>query len=1025
MKLYITIFISALLLCSNLIAQEGVRVITGKILDATNNTPLPGANIVILPYQKGTITDANGNFSIILRNNLAGNPKIVVSFIGMEMVTITLSEKNYYEIKLKSEVNELQQVVVTSSYGTKKLKEEVVGSITSVTAKDIQVEQAFESFDKMLEGQLAGVNIEVSSTPLDPVTIDIRGQGSLSNLTSSTVGTSTQPLFIVDGVIMSEETAIDNNYFDGDGTYGEDFTNVLAQISPEDIESINVLKDAAAVSIYGADGANGVIIVTTKKGRKGKVKFNFSTQQGMTEAVNRIKYLNGQQFSNLRNEYLTNSGSDTTAYNGVDTDWYDLLNRNGQFQKYTFSASGGSDHFTYRAGFSYQKFKEAQEGNSSEQYRLSTNWGYTNKKFSASLSLNPTYIKKDAPNVSYSYCFAPNLSPYNEDGSYADLGVTGVGNPLAVIEQNMNITDAYSLITSLNLAYDITNDLKISSLFGLDLKDKDQDRYYNGDNESGQTSGSFELNGIEYPKYGYRVIKKRNTTKWNWQGQLSFNKDFNENHHFDAVAGMELAEEKTDFDHAAGRGYVNYSIINPVSAAIQDDDPDTDDDETYDNQTYSSDISYNSHVSAYSQLNYHFKKKYFALVNIRRDESSVFGDNTNVAYNGGAGVSWIINKESFLDEVKWLDFLRLRLSFGSTGNSRIGSYSSKGIYSIDDDGDGYNGLNYATPYSAPNDNLGWEKNIKYNAGIDFNFLDRFNLVVDLFYDDIKDMITSRDVPSETGYTSVQINGSDMYNKGIEIALGANLIDSYSFKWDAKFNIATLKNKVTSVKGFGDDYSSASRALALKEGHSTSNYWGMKWVGIDPATGRDMIEKDGKIYSGAEYNDYFSSEDWVVLGNSQPDFYGGFTNTFTYKNKLKLSIRGTFKYGADQLVDNELIDNYRITSYGNLSVNANDYWKEPGDIATQPAVTKDNPIFYNLSKYLYNSSHLKISNISLSYNVPVKNSKLLIKSLALNANVSNVAVFYKNKSPKGKNGIKEFKNTYPESRTYAIGVNASF
>lgn len=348
MKLYITIIISALLLCTNLLAQEGGRVITGKILDATDNTPLPGANIVILPYQKGTITDAKGNFSIILRNNLAEDPKIVVSFIGMEMVTIPLTEKNYYEIKLENEINELQQIVITSSYGTKKLKEDLVGSITTIQSKDIQVEQAFESVDKMLDGQLAGVIIESGDSPLEPVSIDIRGQGTLSSTGSTTLTTSTQPLIIIDGVIMREETGIDSDFFDGDGTYSEDFLNPLGQLAPEDIETINVLKDAAAVGIYGSDGANGVILITTKSGQKGKLRFHASTQQGFSEAVNRIEYLSGSQYTELRNEYLSNTGQTGITDNGIDTDWFELLNRNGTFHKYAFDVSGGSNHLTFR-----------------------------------------------------------------------------------------------------------------------------------------------------------------------------------------------------------------------------------------------------------------------------------------------------------------------------------------------------------------------------------------------------------------------------------------------------------------------------------------------------------------------------------------------------------------------------------------------------------------------------------------------------------------------------------------------------
>lgn len=602
-----------------------------------------------------------------------------------------------------------------------------------------------------------------------------------------------------------------------------------------------------------------------------------------------------------------------------------------------------------------------------------------------------------------------------------------MANPLAAIEQNMSESTTYGLITSLRATYDILQNWNITSSFGVDFKDKEQDRYFSGENESGQYNGTFELDGIEYNKWGRRLINQRNGYSWTWNSGTTYSKQINDNNYFDVFGGIELYDSKEDFDYASGVGFINPDIINPVSAALQDDDPDTpDDDETYDNQTYSSDINYSSRVSLFGQFNYNFKKKYFLLVNIRRDESSVFGDNTNVAVNGGAGVSWIISKEPFLNNNSWIDFLKVRFSFGSTGNSRIGSYSSKGLYSLSTSASGYNELYYAYPSSSDpaNDELGWEKNFKYDLGVDFNFLDRFSVTAEYFYDDIQDMISSRDVPSETGYTSTQINGTDMVNQGIELAVSAKVIESHNFKWNVRFNIATLKNEITSIKNFGDDYSSASYATAIKEGYSTSAIWGIQWAGIDPATGVNLFEKDGEIYDAATYDDLYDSEDWEVVGNTQPEFYGGFSTTFKYRNSLTLSVRSSFKYGNDKLIDDDLIDKYTITSNRNLTVNAADYWKQPGDIATQPAVTI-NDYFTNSTKYVYDASHLKISSISLSYIVPVQKMNIFLDNLALNCNVSNAFIFYKDKSPEGKNGIKELYYTYPQARTYTFGLKATF
>lgn len=1024
MKIFVSILLAGLLFCTKLLAQDEGRILSGRILDAMDNSPITGANIVILPYYKGTISDVNGEFTINIKGNSSQNLELMATFIGMETVKVPISNTNYYEIKLESSINELEQIVVTSSYGTHKLKEEVVGSISSIQAKDIQVQQAFESVDKMLDGQIAGVSIEVGSIPLAPVSIDIRGQGTLTPTSNVTLTTSSQPLIIIDGVIISEESGIDNSIFDGSGALSENFQNPLASIAPEDIESINVLKDAAAVSIYGADGANGVIIIETKKGKKGRIRFNASTQHGVSEAINQIQYLNGEQYTEVRNAYLQNTGGDLILYNGIDTDWFDLLNRNGSFHKYAVDASGGNDMVTYRVGFNYLKNNEPQAGNYSNQYRVSSSLDFRTKKLKIQLSLNPSITEKINPNTYYSYAYAPNLPVYNEDGSYAPIGVTGLANPLAAIEQNTNETITKALISNLSVNYNITDDWNIHSSFGVDYSDKTQDRYFSGENESGQINGTFTLDDITYPKWGRRLINLRESLGWNWSAMSSYTKQLNNNHYFDVTGGIELREEVKKLERQMGTGFVNPNIINPVSAALRDDDPDTIDDETYANQSYNSDTDSNSRVSFLAQFNYNYKKKYYFLANFRRDESSVFGDDSNVAVNGGFGLGWIISRERLISQIKWIDFLKFKLSMGSTGNSRIGSYRSKGLYTYYDENEGYNQLPYSYPSSAPNSNLSWETNIKYNVGFEFNFLSRFMLNVDYFYDDIRDMISSRDVPTETGYSAVQFNGTDMVNKGIEVALTAHLIRTKDFRWNINFNMATLDNEITSIKNFGDDYSSAATATAIKKGYSTSTIWGVNWVGIDPATGRDLILKDGQIMDSRTYYDNYETSDAEPIGNTQPKLYGGFGSTFYYKN-LSLSIRGSYKYGADKLVSRDLISNYRITTNRNLSVNAYDFWRGPGDIATQQAPSDNDIILANSSKYLYDTSHLKLNCINLGYNASVEKFNIGIKTVAVNINVTNPIIFYKEKSPEGKNGIKEFMYTYPQARTWTMGLNASF
>ena len=312
-------------------AQETERFITGTVYNAKDKQPLPGATIRVKGTGMGAITDFNGKFVYQLKGNDIPNLVLEVGFLGMESQSQKADDKKNFVFFLQESADELNPVIITSSYGTTKLKEEIVGSISTLNAKDIAVEQASESFDKMITGQIAGVMVENTSGVGGPVKINIRGKGTLSSLTNAITGTSSQPLIIVDGVVMSEEYAIDGGDFDGSGIFAENLTNPLMKIAPENIETISVLKDAAAVGIYGADGANGVILITTKKGKKGKTQFGFSNQLGVSSAINQIKYLNGEQYTEIRNQYLKNTTTNYVpfAYNGINTDWFDLLNNAG------------------------------------------------------------------------------------------------------------------------------------------------------------------------------------------------------------------------------------------------------------------------------------------------------------------------------------------------------------------------------------------------------------------------------------------------------------------------------------------------------------------------------------------------------------------------------------------------------------------------------------------------------------------------------------------------------------------------
>lgn len=983
---------------------QQTRDISGKVLDANDHLSLPGATIIVKGTQKGAATNMDGEFTYTVKSADIENVVLIVSFIGYKPQSIKIGSKSKFVIYLEEDVNVLQEYVVTSSYGTRKLKQEVVGSIVSINTKDLIIEQSVTSFDALLEGQITGVYIESGTELGSPVNIHIRGQGTLTN--SSGVGTSTQPLIIVDGVILAEEVALDgNDFFDGgDGIYSESFMNPLAKIGISDIESINILKDAAAVSLYGADGANGVIIITTKRGEKGPMKFRFSSKGGASSALDRTKYMNGQQYQELRNLYYLNSGNpdNVQPWNGVNTDWYDLLNRTGTFQQYNFSLSGGGNRIKYRASLGHQRIQESQVNNNFLKYNTSFSLSYTHKKINIGLKLSPSLTVKNSPNTLFSYAVPPTIAPYDEFGGFAKFET--YGNPLAVANQNRGLSEIFSLLNSFNASYEPIEDLLISTFFGMDYSFKNQDTYYSGLNETGiDRAGNI----------GRRVLREHNTKRWNWNANISYKKTFGV-HEFDILSGIEARSNFASYSLAIGKNFPEAGTIMPIEMA--------------EDRNYEEDTSENKGRSFFTQINYNIKKKYFFLANFRVDQSSVFGTDNNTSFNGGLGASWVISNEPFMKGVKLIDFLRLRVSYGTSGNSRIGSYRALGLYTIRDTGGrGYNQEDTGTPSSAPNPHLGWEKNYKFNAGLDITTSFRLSITLEFFNDFINDMIVSREVISETGYSTVQINGADMYNRGVELGLRGLIISSSKFKWNSSFNISLIKNEVTRLQGLGSEYSGAESARSQKVGYSTSIIWGYEFAGIDPATGRELYIVNGDLVDGATlYTNYRDKQYWKPIGNSQADFYGGFNNRFTIGKNISLSINMSYQYGSNKLVKKEFLDHYRVIYSRNLSVNTYlDSWRQPGDIALYPAPVDNQPLFSNTTKYLYNTSRIKLNSVNLSYKISMKNTKIPIEQLSIYLNGSNLFYWYLDQPAEGRNGVAEMTKIYPGMRTFSIGINANF
>ncbi|MCU0395142.1 MAG: SusC/RagA family TonB-linked outer membrane protein, partial [Chitinophagaceae bacterium] len=658
--------------------------LSGRVVDAETNTPLEGVTISLRNTTLSTLSNKEGNYKLSVPANQRSG-QLLFSYVGYTAQTVRINERSRIDVQLFPQKSELETVVV-SGYQRPKRKEEVVGAISSVTARELQPDRAIESFDKMLEGLAAGVQVETNTELGTPVKINVRGQNTLSNLTGTTVRTgaftSTQPLYVIDGVPITEQRPGDEPMQFG----GEEYRNPLAGINPDDIESVSILKDAAAASVYGANASNGVIIITTKRGKAGKTRVSFGANMGVSNPINRIQWLNGPQYHGLVKELYLNEGeAPATAEakagsNEISTDWFGITNRTGTFQNYDLEVSGGGENSTYRLSTSYLDQQSIQKGNDLQQFYLRLRLdSKLSDKLSLSASIAPTITRKNALTV-YSELtpIIPNIPTYNADSTF--YTIPGVPNPVAVLEQNMNYSEGGSMNANVRMDYQVLPVLRISGNAGTDMLINKQTTFLSPQNATGSNFG------------GRATIYDRTSASWILFAQALYTPKMKEGQKLEILGGFEARSEMTKLLRGSGTGFTYYRLTELSNASQQ--------------SSASSRQQTNSY-SYYGQATYTLREKYFINASARQDASSIFGTDVATTLNGAAGLGWNLNKEAFLANSRWLNVLRLRASYGTTGNSRIGSYEARGLYNIGNSG--YNGQSSADPVSLPNPDLGWEK----------------------------------------------------------------------------------------------------------------------------------------------------------------------------------------------------------------------------------------------------------------------------------------------------------------------------
>jgi TonB-linked SusC/RagA family outer membrane protein len=977
----IILFVSFLSTFTFATAQN--RTITGQVVD-DKGSGIANASVVVKGTSVGTITNANGSFSLSVPANAR---TIVVSYIGMGEREIALTNNNTYDVSLSATKSDLQEVVVVG-YGTQK-RANLTGSQSSVKPPDIE-NRPFPSVDQMLGGKVPGLQApQFTGQPGAAQNIRIRGTGSVS--------AGANPLYVVDGIIVNS----------GDLSRVATTANSIAGINANDIESVTVLKDAQSTSIYGSRGANGVIVITTKKGKAGKTKFRADAEAGFTSKIELPegnRFLNAQEYIALLEEGVRNSGGSQTQVdaiaaqygkgNGVDTDWLDLVTKQGTQQQYNLSATGGDAKNQFYLSGGYFNQEANVIGSDFKRYSLRTNY-----KHVASDRLSFTFIAagsnviQHTPNSGGAFAnpvgslpfLRPTQNPYNTDGT---LNISRTGNnfssqynPLYIAQYNRNDLNSTQLEGSISGEFAILKNLKFTSRFGVDYNNLEEYRFWN----------QYHGDGVSYGGSGDAY----NTRYFNWiaTNQLDYFTTAGRDGNFriDAKLGYEAQKSKQYNVSTRTEGFPPpNSLYLTINAATV--------------KTASNNIADYDFAGLYSAGSVSYQDKYILSGSYRRDGSSRFSEEKRYGNFWSVGAAWNADKENFLSNVSFISALKLRGSYGLTGNaSGIGNYAWRQTYGF---GSNYNGLPGGTFNVVGNSDLQWESTYQGDIGLDASFLDnRISIIFDVYNRLSDHLIFADPISPTTGFLSVTRNIGKLQNKGYEFTLDATPLKFKDFTWNISFNITHNTNTVKKLPG-GKDIIDGS--FILREGHDYRTFYVREWDGVNPANGNPSwwVDSSHKTATGT-----YASAQRQLIGSASPSYFGGFSSTFTYKG---FDLDAEFVYNYGNLVRDQwifyTIDGVDPTS-NKTAINLQ-RWQKPGDITNVPKYVygSTNSSSSFSTRFLYKGDFIRLRNITLGYN--------LSEALSSRIKLSSVRIYVR--------GTNLWTKTYDKDLTLdpEAGVNST-
>lgn len=968
------------------------RVITGKVVDDKGN-PVANATISVKGTSTLVMSGDDGSFTVPVAVN---SKTLVVSYVGMADREISIGSSNSVTVALTQTGRDLQEVVVVG-YGTKTVRE-ISGAMSKVSGAKVAAEPV-SSFQQALAGKTAGVQISLGTGVLaDRTAIRVRGINSISS--------SSQPLIVIDGIPQNPATNL-NGFNSGNGTRFDP----LSMVNPNDIESIDVLKDAGASVIYGSRASNGVILITTKKGRKGSVKTTIDSKAGWAVASKTPDLLNASEFISITNEKGANRFGANSAYANMarvsdidgdghndETNWNDMIYRTAFTTDNTISLSGGAEKLSFYGSARFLKQEGITIGNrlTTGQTRLNIdvspkNWFKSGLQIAYNKTKNNGILSDGfiAGTSVSGWMAPPNVSVQNPSHitgyNLTANGLLGLGNNVTSVNGVSflpnasyfnNVVPTIKFSRNDNTADDIraniygeiqpVRNVKLTSKFGMQNISNFEDQY----------SPPF-INGLGSAYNGLIQNMRRFFEQWVWQNYANYDFTLNNVHKIGLTAGTEYQKNLFRFSYNGAANFTDPFYVHVVTGAYTNSLPNS----TSVLDLTDGNINENASISYFGRASYTFASKYFVEGSLRRDGFSGFGAGYQFGTFPSISLGWDVTREGFLNDVAWLNHLKIRGSYGTVGNSNgVGNYGSLTLFG----GASYTSLNGLRITQAGNQDLRWEKSTKTNIGFDANLWNnRVNIVADYFVNDINDLILQAPTLHTVGIplSSITTNTGGMYNKGIELTLNATPYTSKSFNWTTSFNFTRIKNRVTGLIPTNNHADLTSSIAVASVDKPLGTFFLPRWAGVDAATGNPMwYAKNGSIkrYNfGATGANLWTDDkgtpvaalgtaDYVYLDKSGlPNFYGGWDNTFSYKafdlNIAAVYQGGNYIYNASK---SSMLSNQFTNNFSSIL----DRWQKPGDNTDVPRLwLNDNTANQSSTRFLEKGDFLRIRTITLGYN----------------------------------------------------------